>query len=74
MTSKEIARLWSRDCEKEGGAKDDGGMVHLETKRGTALLRQEANAVDFSLAFCFCHRFLKNQNYSIIPFPNQIWL
>lgn len=64
-----------RGCEKEGAAREDDGSTRWETVqvRDRALLGRDSNAVDFSLA-CFCRGFLKNQNYSIIPLPNQIGL
>lgn len=67
-----MEQRWS----EEGRAKDNDGKAHMEIVKvwGRALFSQDSNAVDFSFPFCFCHGFPKNQNYSIISLPNQIWL
>lgn len=60
MAFKETAQLWSRTCEKQGGAKQDDRRAHSETKR-TAKLCPVRTPMLWTYLFLFVMDFSKIQ-------------
>lgn len=74
MVFKELAQIWSRACEKEGGTEEDGRRAHWGRQHGTELCPVRTPMLWTSLVIFVFVRFLKSQDYSNIPLPYSIWL